>query len=105
MPQRIAEAKRKFVIWDVGLGAAANVVAVLDAAAKHHAKVQIVSFEGLVVDFARKNDVNFLVRGLRAFSDFEQEFRMALVNRQLSGIETIFLMSDANFSHIRYPCV
>ena len=45
LPQRIAEAKREFVIWDVGLGAAANVVAVLEAAAKHHAKVQIISFD------------------------------------------------------------
>jgi tRNA U34 5-methylaminomethyl-2-thiouridine-forming methyltransferase MnmC len=45
LPQRIAGIQREFVIWDVGLGAAANVVAVLDAAAKHRAKVQIISFD------------------------------------------------------------
>jgi len=45
LPQRIAEAKREFVIWDVGLGAAANVLAVLDAAAKHNAKVRVLSFD------------------------------------------------------------
>jgi hypothetical protein len=44
--------------------------------------------------------VDFLVRGLRAYSDFEYEFRMALVNRKLIGIETSFLMADEKHSHI-----
>jgi tRNA U34 5-methylaminomethyl-2-thiouridine-forming methyltransferase MnmC len=62
LPQRIAEAKHEFVIWDVGLGAAANVVAVLDAIAQHHATVRIVSFDhtlsplGFAVQHARELD-------------------------------------------------
>lgn len=63
-------------------------------------QVKIISFSGLVIDWARENNVDFLIRGLRAFSDFEYEFQMALANRKMSGIETIFLMSDANYSHI-----
>lgn len=62
--------------------------------------VEIVSFTGLVVDFAKQNQINFLIRGLRAFSDFEYEFRMALANRMISQIETIFLMADEKHGHI-----
>jgi pantetheine-phosphate adenylyltransferase len=61
---------------------------------------EIVDFSTLAVDFARQHDVDFLIRGLRAFSDFEYEFRMALANRRLSGIETVFLMADERMSHI-----
>ncbi len=50
--------------------------------------------------FTRTTSVDFLVRGLRAYSDFEYEFRMALVNRKLIGIETSFLMADEKNSHI-----
>lgn len=63
-------------------------------------RLRVVAFEGLVVDFARDNDVDFLVRGLRAFSDFEYEFRMALINRKLTGIETSFLMADERMSFV-----
>lgn len=62
--------------------------------------VEIAPIDGLVVDFAKQNNIQFLVRGLRAFSDFEYEFRMALANRKLSGIETVFLMADEKHSHI-----
>lgn len=62
--------------------------------------VEIMVFNDLSVSFAKKIGADVLIRGLRAFSDFEYEFRMALVNRQLSGIETLFLMSDEKLSHI-----
>jgi len=62
--------------------------------------VEIISFTGLVVDFAKENEIDFLVRGLRAFSDFEYEFRMALTNRKMTGIETVFLMADQDSFHI-----
>lgn len=56
-------------------------------------KVEIHCFSGLLVDFARKNDINVLIRGVRQFSDYEYEFRMALMNRKLADeVETIFLM-------------
>lgn len=54
---------------------------------------EVVLFEGLVVDFARRNNATVLIRGLRAVSDFEFEFQMTQMNRDLDpGIETIFLM-------------
>lgn len=62
--------------------------------------IQIEIFQGLVVDFARSHKAQFLIRGLRAFSDFEYEFQMALANRRLSGIETLFLMADERHTQI-----
>ncbi len=62
--------------------------------------VEVVSFSTLVVEFAKQHQIDFLLRGLRAFSDFEYEFRMALTNRHLSGIETVFLMADERVAHI-----
>src|SRR5690606_2562414 len=56
-------------------------------------KVEITTFTGLLVNHAQKSNVHTLVRGVRQLSDFEYEFRMALMNRRLGGeIETIFLM-------------
>ena len=60
------------------------------------ANVSVESFDGLLVDFAKKSGAGALVRGLRAFSDFDNEFQMALTNRQLApDIETVFLMTSA----------
>ncbi len=63
-------------------------------------QVHVVSFSSLVIDFAKETLIDFLIRGLRAFSDFEYEFRMALANRRMSGIETLFLMPDERVAHI-----
>lgn len=56
--------------------------------------VQFVPFEGLLVDAARRHEASVILRGLRAMSDFDLEFRNGLANRDLSGIETLFLLSD-----------
>ncbi|GBD83846.1 phosphopantetheine adenylyltransferase [bacterium BMS3Abin02] len=53
--------------------------------------VEVESFEGLLVDFARSRDVHVIVKGLRAVSDFEYELQMAQMNESLSGISTLFL--------------
>lgn len=66
----------------------------------HLKNVEVISFNGLVVDCMKKNNIHFLIRGLRAFSDYEYEFQMAIANRKLSGYETLFLMSSQNYSHI-----
>ena len=59
----------------------------------HVQGVEVTSFEGLLVDFTAKRRADAVIRGLRAVSDFEYEFQMALMNRELSGdFETIFLM-------------
>lgn len=62
--------------------------------------VEIATFQGLVVDFAEERKANFLIRGLRALSDVDFEFQMALANRRMTGIETIFLMADQELLHI-----
>jgi len=61
--------------------------------------VEIMAFHGLLVDFAKQQKANFIVRGVRAFSDFEYEFQMALMNRKLApDLETVFLMPKEEYS-------
>ncbi len=63
--------------------------------------VEVQGFTGLVVDFAKRREVNVIVRGLRMISDFEYEFQMALTNRRLNDtVETIFLMPHPEYSYI-----
>ncbi|MBR2176795.1 MAG: pantetheine-phosphate adenylyltransferase [Clostridia bacterium] len=58
--------------------------------------VEIVGFEGLLVDFAAANHADAIVKGLRAISDFEYEFQMALTNNKLNpDVETVFLTTSA----------
>ncbi len=62
--------------------------------------VRIATFSGLLVNFARAQKAAAIIRGLRALSDFEFEFNMALMNRHLEGdIETIFVMPNEQFSY------
>ncbi len=64
-------------------------------------RVEAVAFQGLLVDFARQRRVRLVVRGLRAVSDFEYEFQMALMNRDLDPeMETLFLAPDARYSFL-----
>jgi pantetheine-phosphate adenylyltransferase len=61
--------------------------------------VEVTTFNGLLVDFARLQGAQCIVRGVRAFSDFEYEFQMALMNRKLAPtLETIFLMPKEEYS-------
>ena len=63
--------------------------------------IVISDFDGLIVDYARKNNIGVILRGLRMVSDFEYEFQMALTNRKLSqDVETIFLMPSEQYSYI-----
>jgi pantetheine-phosphate adenylyltransferase len=63
--------------------------------------IEVDTFDGLLVDFAESKDVRVIVRGLRAFSDFEYEFQMALTNRKLKPrIETLFLMPKQDYSYV-----
>ena len=63
--------------------------------------VVVTDFDGLVVDYARKNNLGVIIRGLRMVSDFEYEFQMALTNRKLAAdVETIFLMPSEQYSYI-----
>ena len=61
--------------------------------------VEVTTFHGLLVDYAKQQDARFIVRGVRAFSDFEYEFQMALMNRKLApDLETVFLMPKEEYS-------
>jgi len=63
--------------------------------------VRIAEFEGLLVEFARNEEAGIVIRGLRAISDFEFEFQMALMNRKLdSTVETIFLMPKEEYTYL-----
>ncbi|MBA2669666.1 MAG: pantetheine-phosphate adenylyltransferase [Gemmatimonadetes bacterium] len=64
-------------------------------------RVEATEFQGLLVDFARQRGAGLVIRGLRAVSDFEYEFQMALMNRELSPeMETVFLATDADKSFL-----
>jgi pantetheine-phosphate adenylyltransferase len=64
-------------------------------------RVRVAQFEGLLVDFARAEKAHAVIRGLRAVSDFEFEFQMALMNRKLeSDLETIFLMPKEEYTYL-----
>lgn len=63
--------------------------------------VEVVCFNGLLVELARKYDSHIIIKGLRAVSDFEYEFQMALMNNKLDpGIETLFMMTSAEYSYL-----
>jgi pantetheine-phosphate adenylyltransferase len=63
--------------------------------------VEVDTFDGLLVDFVRRRGASAIVRGLRAVSDFEYEFQMALMNRRLDEhVETVFMMPAAEYSYI-----
>jgi pantetheine-phosphate adenylyltransferase len=63
--------------------------------------VRVDTFNGLLVEYAQRQQATILVRGLRAVSDFEYEFQMALMNRHLApGLETVFMMPDEKYTYI-----
>jgi len=66
-----------------------------------HAQVSVEPFSGLLVDYARQRGATAILRGLRAVSDFDFEFQMALMNRKLCGeLQTVFLMTDFRWMYI-----
>ncbi len=76
-------------------------VELLRTATAHLSNLRVLPFEGLLVDFAREQQAVALVRGLRAVSDFEFEFQLALMNRKLEpNLETLFLMPREELTYI-----
>ena len=68
---------------------------------KDFPNVEVDTFDGLLVDYVERRRAHVIVRGLRAVSDFEFEFQMALMNRRLNGkIETVFMMPAEQYSYI-----
>jgi pantetheine-phosphate adenylyltransferase len=76
-------------------------VALIQDAIPHLPRVRVMPFDGLLVNFARQQQAVALVRGLRAVSDFEFEFQLALMNRKLEPhLETVFLMPREELTYI-----
>jgi pantetheine-phosphate adenylyltransferase len=76
-------------------------VALVQASVGGLKNVTVTAFDGLLVEYARAQKAAVLIRGLRAFSDFEYEFQMALTNRRLApDIETLFLMPKQDYSYL-----
>ena len=76
-------------------------VVLVRAAVADEKRIEVKSFDGLLVDFARSVEANVIIRGLRAVSDFEYEYQMALMNRHLApGLETIFMVPSLDTTYI-----
>jgi pantetheine-phosphate adenylyltransferase len=66
-----------------------------------HPNVEVDTFDGLLVDYVKRRGAQVIVRGLRAVSDFEYEFQMALMNQRLNGqIDTVFMMPAEQYTYI-----
>lgn len=76
-------------------------VSMIQEAFAGNKNIEVKSFNGLLVEFAKKNHAKVVIRGLRAISDFEYEFQMALMNRKLDPeIETFFMMPSVSYSFL-----
>ncbi len=84
-----------------GLFSTKERVSLLNATAGQMANVEVMEFNGLLVEFAAAQGACAVIRGLRAISDFEFEFQMALMNRKLdASIETLFLMPKEDYTYL-----
>lgn len=84
-----------------GLFTPAERVEQLKEVTKHIDNVEIVEFEGLLIDFVKQSKAKLIIRGLRAVTDFEYEFQWALTHNSLEpDIETVFLSTNAKYSYI-----
>ena len=73
----------------------------LELATKHIENVEVASFQGLLVDFARHTDSTVVVRGLRAISDFDYELQMAQTNRKMNPhVDTMFLATSLEYAYL-----
>jgi len=73
----------------------------IEKSVSHLENVKVEIFEGLLVEFAIKQKSKIIIRGLRVLSDFEYEFRMALMNRKLNDeVTTVFMMPNEKYTHI-----
>ena len=76
-------------------------VVMIAEATRDMSNVRVTHFNGLLVEFAKAQNACVIIRGLRAVSDFELEFHMALMNRRLApGLETVFLMPKEEYSYV-----
>ena len=83
------------------LFSAEECVSIVEEATSHWSRLRVDHHEGLLVDYARTHDIRIAVRGLRAVTDFDSEFAMALTNRSLwPAFDTVFLMTRAEYMYL-----
>lgn len=76
-------------------------VMMINTVTSHIDNVEVAGFDGLLVDFAKKQGADVIIKGLRTVNDFEYEFQMALLNKALdSECETMFMMTNSKYSYI-----
>ena len=76
-------------------------VMLIKTVTSHLKNIEVASFDGLLVDFARTYGANVIIKGLRTVNDFEYEFQMALLNKTLDNeCETMFMMTNSKYSYI-----
>ena len=76
-------------------------IAIIKDVFKEYPNIEVETFDGLLVDYARRKRASAIVRGLRAVSDFEYEFQMALMNRHLEPtLETVFMMPAEQYTYL-----
>jgi len=81
------------------LFAAEERVAMIREVFRDEPRVEVDTFAGLVVDYAERREASVIVRGLRAVSDFEYELQMALMNRRLRHVDTVFMMPAEQYTY------
>lgn len=92
----VLENPRKVATYDIE-----ERVEMLKLVTKPYHNVEVDYYKGLLIDYARNNKVKIIIKGLRAMSDFEFEFQMALVNQKLNpAIETLFMMTNNKYSYL-----
>jgi pantetheine-phosphate adenylyltransferase len=77
-----------------------EILEMLKSATSHLPNVEVASFVGLTVSFAKQKGANVLIRALRSFGDYEWEMSLSLANRKMSGLETLVIFGDPQFAHI-----
>jgi pantetheine-phosphate adenylyltransferase len=75
-------------------------VALVEGAVKDIPGVRVVSWDGLLADFLKQSEAQAVVKGLRGGADVDAELGMALLNRHLSGVETVFVPGDGALAHV-----
>jgi len=92
----VSESRNKYPTFPLG-----KRIEMVQEATKHIPNVEVEGFSGLLVEYLRKKSIKVVIRGLRALSDFEYEFQLALMNKKLDPeVETIFLVTRADRSFV-----
>ncbi|GII55698.1 phosphopantetheine adenylyltransferase [Planotetraspora thailandica] len=75
-------------------------IEMLNAVTKEYGNIRVEKFHGLLVDFCRQQEIPTIVKGLRAVSDFDYELQMAQLNYRMSGVETLFMSTNPEYSFL-----